>query len=125
MKKFLVLAAFALCLAACQNDGGGAKYRSSEVEAFAGGVFFVEIETTQDNGSSWNITNADNLKYVKLTSIENITQKTGGKPPIQRFEFSVNKDASGKTEILRFSYFRPSETDVIAAEQKTYTVNIK
>jgi len=129
MKKFLAAVAVVLCLAACQNDNGGDKFKTSTVAAFAGGVFYVEITANLTTGYSWNITNAENLQYVKLTSVENITKKSDdkavGQPSVQRFDFSVNPGTSGKTEVLKFAYFRPWETGVAPLEQKTYTVNIQ
>jgi len=128
MKKMLLLAALALALSACQKQTGG-KNPFSTVQAYGGGTFFVEMEANVTTGYSWNITNARNLKYVKLTSAENIIKKDGGKivgaPSVQRFEFSVNPGTAGKTEILNFAYFRPWETGVQPLEQKIYTVNIK
>lgn len=130
MKKFLTLAAVVLCLAACKNNGTAeVKYSSSDVTAYAGGVFYVEMTGIPGTGFSWNITNADKLQYVKLKSVEDITAKKDtnivGAPSVLRFEFAVLPGTSGKTETVKFAYFRTWETGVPPAEEKVYTVSIK
>ena len=129
MRKILTFAVLALCLAACQKEASGGKNPFSTVQAYAGGVFSAEMETNPSTGYSWQITNAQDLKYVKLTSSDVMTKKTdpelAGAPALQRFEFAVNPGTAGKTETVRFAYFRSWETGVAPAEQKIYTIEIK